>query len=201
MYLKQLKNSILGAATVLGIMCAAATANAATFTSLTDYNTAVGAHSIITFQGLADGTTVTNQFSALGASFDGDDVGTGSAFVTDGIGIRDGGSATITFSSLMNHFGVEFPGAVTIQLFLGTALLSSTEFGGEGLGFFGGVLEAGGFDKVVLFDHLFSPGVYDNIHFGSTVAPVPIPAALPLFAAGLGAMGVFGWRKKRKSAA
>ena len=27
----------------------------------------------------------------------------------------------------------------------------------------------------------------------------PLPAALPLFAAGLGAMGLFGWRKKRKA--
>jgi hypothetical protein len=30
---------------------------------------------------------------------------------------------------------------------------------------------------------------------------VPLPAALPLFAAGLGAMGLFGWRRKRKAAA
>jgi hypothetical protein len=29
----------------------------------------------------------------------------------------------------------------------------------------------------------------------------PIPAALPLFATGLGALGLFGWRRKRKNAA
>lgn len=201
MSLKLLKSSMFGAAMALGVMCATAPAHAATFTSLTDYSTAVGAHSIITFQGLAEGTTVTNQFSGLGASFEGDTVDLDSGYVTDGIGIVDGGSTTITFSSLMNHFGVEFPGAVTIQLFLNGGILSSTAFGGAGAGFFGGVLEAGGFDKVVLFDHFLSPGFYDNIHFGSTVAPVPIPAALPLFAAGLGAMGVFGWRRKRKAAA
>lgn len=28
----------------------------------------------------------------------------------------------------------------------------------------------------------------------------PVPAALPLFAAGLGGLGLFGWRKKRKAA-
>ena len=33
------------------------------------------------------------------------------------------------------------------------------------------------------------------------VAAVPIPAALPLFATGLAAMGLLGWRRKRKSAA
>jgi hypothetical protein len=31
--------------------------------------------------------------------------------------------------------------------------------------------------------------------------PTPLPATLPLFATGLGAMGLLGWRKKRKNAA
>jgi len=30
-------------------------------------------------------------------------------------------------------------------------------------------------------------------------AATPLPAALPLFASGLGAMGLFGWRRKRKN--
>jgi hypothetical protein len=34
-----------------------------------------------------------------------------------------------------------------------------------------------------------------------TVAATPLPAALPLFASGLGAMGLFGWRRKRRNAA
>jgi hypothetical protein len=33
------------------------------------------------------------------------------------------------------------------------------------------------------------------------VATTPLPAALPLFAGGLGALGVFSWRRKRKAAA
>lgn len=36
----------------------------------------------------------------------------------------------------------------------------------------------------------------DNI----TVNATPLPAALPLFATGLGAMGLFGWRRKRRAA-
>jgi hypothetical protein len=38
---------------------------------------------------------------------------------------------------------------------------------------------------------------------GSVViaATTPLPAALPLFAAGLGVMGLFGWRRERKNAA
>jgi hypothetical protein len=37
--------------------------------------------------------------------------------------------------------------------------------------------------------------VFDGNAVGTLV---PIPAALPLFAAGLGAIGFVGWRKKRK---
>jgi hypothetical protein len=32
-------------------------------------------------------------------------------------------------------------------------------------------------------------------------AATPLPATLPLFATGLGALGLFGWRRKRKNAA
>ena len=33
------------------------------------------------------------------------------------------------------------------------------------------------------------------------VSATPLPAALPLFATGLGALGLFGWSRKRKNAA
>jgi hypothetical protein len=36
---------------------------------------------------------------------------------------------------------------------------------------------------------------------GDPATVTPIPAALPLFASGLGALGVLGWRRKRKAAA
>jgi len=35
----------------------------------------------------------------------------------------------------------------------------------------------------------------------AAVTATPLPAAAPLFASGLGAMGVFGWRRKRKNTA
>jgi hypothetical protein len=35
----------------------------------------------------------------------------------------------------------------------------------------------------------------------STTSATPLPAALPLFAGGLGALGLLGWRRKRKNAA
>src|SRR5262245_35522357 len=38
----------------------------------------------------------------------------------------------------------------------------------------------------------------ENLSSGS-LTPVPVPAALPLFATGLGALGLLGWRRKRKA--
>jgi len=40
-----------------------------------------------------------------------------------------------------------------------------------------------------------------TINYNSDVAVVPLPAAFPLFAGGLGLMGLLGWRKRRKAAA
>jgi hypothetical protein len=46
-------------------------------------------------------------------------------------------------------------------------------------------------------------GSNDNVllHSISAVSPVPLPGALPLFASGLGALGLLGWRRKRKATA
>jgi hypothetical protein len=40
-----------------------------------------------------------------------------------------------------------------------------------------------------------------NFIFGTAAATTPIPAALPLFASGLGVLGLLGWRRKRKAPA
>jgi len=41
----------------------------------------------------------------------------------------------------------------------------------------------------------------EAVTYSNTPFATPIPAALPLFATGLGAMGLLGWRRKRKNAA
>lgn len=47
----------------------------------------------------------------------------------------------------------------------------------------------------------FSANVIAASELSGTISATPLPAALPLFATGLGAIGLFGWRRRRKRAA
>jgi hypothetical protein len=63
------------------------------------------------------------------------------------------------------------------------------------------------FDKVVVHWQSAPSGaenwgpifVADNMNVTLAPSAVPVPAALPLFATGLGGLGLLGWRKKRKA--
>jgi hypothetical protein len=50
------------------------------------------------------------------------------------------------------------------------------------------------------FDNFGALGLLDNVSVNE-VSATPLPAALPLFAGGLGALGLLNWRRKRKAAA
>lgn len=72
---------------------------------------------------------------------------------------------------------------------------------------FGGVSKGVGF----IVASVMASGIFDEIRFTSgtnafeyanmTVSAVPLPAALPLYGAGLAVLGFIGWRKRRKAAA
>ena len=51
-----------------------------------------------------------------------------------------------------------------------------------------------------LYSVVLSDGVGNEVppQFGEPIA-TPLPAALPLFATGLGVWGLLGWRRKRKA--
>ena len=61
--------------------------------------------------------------------------------------------------------------------------------------------------EAALIAGLLSGSTYFNIHTGNFPGGeirgqlVPLPTALPLFATGLGALGLLGWRRKRKDIA
>jgi hypothetical protein len=47
----------------------------------------------------------------------------------------------------------------------------------------------------------FDVGYNAGVSINGTIGTTPLPAALPLFATGLGALGLLGWRRKRKAQA
>jgi PEP-CTERM motif len=51
------------------------------------------------------------------------------------------------------------------------------------------------------FDSSGDIGVVDIASNNGPLLGTPVPATLPLFATGLGAMGLLGWRRKRKAQA
>jgi hypothetical protein len=55
--------------------------------------------------------------------------------------------------------------------------------------------------KTILIDAGSGPGPPYNLDNFTTEIVTPLPAALPLFTTGLGALGLFGWRRKRKNSA
>ena len=85
----------------------------------------------------------------------------------------------------------------------GTTLADNVAFCGSNSGCTGATVSA------------YSDGFFDSFGFGPTVNDIgfldnysvstpdttPLPAALPLFATGLGGLGLLGWRRKRKAAA
>jgi hypothetical protein len=58
-----------------------------------------------------------------------------------------------------------------------------------------GVISASPFNGIAVTDHIVVTGVTPP------VMTTPLPAALPLFATALGALGLLGWRRKKKTVA
>ena len=119
----------------------------------------------------------------------------------DGFGINDDEVSTGN-ESLNVSFSpsVEIISVFLIDLFSGeTAVLSTS-------GNFAGSNANGGFLQVILnatvatIDFSAIGSGSDFAVAGFEVTPVPLPAALPLFAAGLGLIGLLGWRRKRATA-
>jgi hypothetical protein len=58
-----------------------------------------------------------------------------------------------------------------------------------------------GGDGDLVFDNQIYADLSDITSVRLTIDTTPLPTTLPLFATGLGVMGLFGWRRKRKQVA
>ena len=136
----------------------------------------------------SDGTPLTYQFNLTSGNLSAvymDVSGSVSALSTDGSWSADQGASTTALGSftdtLICNSGC---GPELTAIFSSTNLVANyTLLNGDIVG--------------------FSAANTSNGFFADNTAPsaVPLPAALPLFATGLGALGLLGWRRKRKAAA
>jgi hypothetical protein len=79
-------------------------------------------------------------------------------------------------------------------------LITSSNLVGCSTGRFTGGVDDAKFVADVFSGTIGNTGVIDFGPAPVLVAATPLPAALPLFATGLGALGLLGWRRKRKAA-
>ncbi|MGZ5835324.1 MAG: PEP-CTERM sorting domain-containing protein [Xanthobacteraceae bacterium] len=104
----------------------------------------------------------------------------------------DGPSGTYTFNTTV---GAVFSLSLGLQIFADSSILSTSN-------------TADYSNTARLFIDFTEAGAFFNADSGhnyisAAIEPsaTPVPAALPLFATGLGALGFLGWRRKKKTAA
>ena len=121
-------------------------------------------------------------------------------------------SMTFSMNSVDNHEGWQVYGSTTGGAGTFSLLMSNTGLLDEGLHTL--TSANGGADLFYYFAYIDdgspSGGQGSNILLhtlsieattGRSGDPTPLPAALPLFASGLGALGLYSWRRKRKGQA
>jgi hypothetical protein len=98
-----------------------------------------------------------------------------------------------SYNTLSFYSGLNGTGSLLFSI-TGSALGIQT-YGHDQVDF---TMTGGAFESVVLTS---SGNAFEFADLQDAPIETPLPAALPLFATGLGAIGLLGWRKKRKSAA
>ncbi len=159
-----------------------------------------GAASAVTFDWSTTGPTGSGTFTAT-------DDGSGQYTITDITGTFEG--YNITELSLPGTYYND-------NLLFYPVLPDSPQLDSSGVSFLaadpGNALSAYAFNlnfqadsgygyTTVFFPLSFLGNSYGGIDtFAASTSVTPLPAALPLFATGIGAMGLLGWRRKRKNA-
>lgn len=136
------------------------------YTDRPTWEAAVSGVSTAPFTGFAGGTVITTQYQSLGMTFTqgNDTVLLTSAFVTDSAGLACNGDMEIVFSAPQTAIGVDFPGALVIDLYSGNTLVyASGGFAGSGAGFFAGIVTTATFDRAVIDDWVDGSAYVDNV--------------------------------------
>ena len=135
---------------VLAVVCPITTplnGHAATsnYTSLATFASVVGPQSLIRFTEVPLGTAPTDEYASYGVRFvydaNNETESDPGAYLTDSIGLAGGREGYLTFISFVfdnpvHSLGVDFPGALHIDLFSGNTLVgASANFGDSGSGF------------------------------------------------------------------
>ena len=168
-----------------------------------------------------NGTTITNQYSGVtfGSGYVYADTPNTDPSVTFGVLVNAGSTYLGGGGTSLNPGSLYFGNGVTDAVFSFRGPTGMTTFyallNGIVLEQFSAPIDFGvgasgrfyGFVNLLLFDEIqisMAPGnrefSFDNLQFNNAPSAVPLPAALPLFAAGLSAMGFMGWRRKRRAA-
>jgi len=164
-------------------------ANPSSFDGLT-YSFAAGPGGTLT------GGIITSEFNSFGVlSLGGNQSGGGQFFF-------GGDSVTVTFPQPVYAVGVFFnvnpnSGNYDLDTPVGDVSTGSGTYDTSTF-VFDGITSGTPFTSITLVSENSSLGSYNvpEIEFAT-----PLPTALPLFATGLGAMGLLGWRRKRKNTA
>jgi hypothetical protein len=177
--------------------------------SVTDFSIANGA--LVTLNGvtITAGNTASNGggiynnggiLTVVNTTFGGNTAG------ADGGGIyNNSGTLTVVNTTFGNStFGGNTAGADGGGIYNNGGILTvvNTIFEGNTAGADGGgIYNNSGMVTLTNTTFLNNSAIFGNDIFsnGGTVTETPIPATLPLFATGLGALGLLGWRRKRKT--
>jgi hypothetical protein len=118
-----------------------------------------------------------------------------------------GGQAVNIDSSLMVNTGFPINGGVDGSQFQTTPLGGLLVQNGTGVVTYSGDVIPGSIGNTLIFivgdandNNLDTAAFIQGLGNAAPLPETPLPAALPLFATGLGAMGLLGWRRKRKVA-